>query len=69
MNASAEFVIAIINAFEASKRLADRAVEQVRDDQLHVALDENTNSIAIVMKHVGKGPPAQEETARRNCRT
>ena len=52
MSVSAEFVIAIINAFEASKRLADRAVEQVRDDQLHVALDENTNSIAIVMKHV-----------------
>jgi len=52
MNVSAEFVSSIVNVFEASKRLADRAVEQVRDDQLHVALDENTNSIAIVMKHV-----------------
>src|SRR5688500_18110331 len=46
------FIAAIINAFEANKRLADRAVEQVPDDKLHVALDENTNSIAVIMKHV-----------------
>jgi hypothetical protein len=49
---SAEFVPAIINAFEANKRLADRAVEQVSDEKLHVALDANTNSIAVIMKHV-----------------
>jgi uncharacterized damage-inducible protein DinB len=47
-----EFVLAVINAFEANKRLADRAVEQVPDDKLHAALDANTNSIAIIMKHV-----------------
>src|ERR1044071_4022439 len=52
MNASSEFMSAIINAFEANKRLADRAVEQVPDDKLHVALDENMNSIAVIMKHV-----------------
>jgi hypothetical protein len=52
MSASDEFIAAIINAFEANKRLADRAVEQVPDEKLHVALDENTNSIAVIMKHV-----------------
>src|SRR3954466_3118611 len=52
MNTSAEFLAAIINAFEANKRLADRAIEQVQDEQLHVALDANTNSIAVIMKHV-----------------
>jgi hypothetical protein len=46
------FIAALINAFEANKRLADRAVEQVPDDKLHVALDANTNSIAVIMKHV-----------------
>jgi hypothetical protein len=46
------FLAAIINAFEANKRLADRAIEQVPDDRLHVALDANTNSVAIIMKHV-----------------
>src|SRR4051794_7185668 len=52
MDVAAEFLSAIINAFEANKRLADRAVEQVPDDKLHVALDANTNSIAVIMKHV-----------------
>src|SRR5437660_10766740 len=52
MDIAAEFMKAAINAFEANKRLADRAVEQVPDDKLHVALDENTNSIAVIMKHV-----------------
>jgi hypothetical protein len=48
----AEFMSAAINAFEANKRLADRAVEQVPDDKLHVALGEDTNSIAVIMKHI-----------------
>jgi hypothetical protein len=52
MDILAEFMSATINAFEANKRLADRAVEQVPDHKLHVALDENTNSIAVIMKHV-----------------
>src|SRR5207249_12301747 len=52
MDIAAEFMSGIIDAFEANKRLADRAVEQMPDDRLHVALDENTNSIAVIMKHV-----------------
>jgi hypothetical protein len=52
MDSSMAFRFASINAFEANKRLADRAVEQVPDAKIHVALDENTNSIAVIMKHV-----------------
>src|ERR671939_2104532 len=52
MDIAAAFLSATINAFAANKRLADRAVEQVPDDKLHAALDENTNSIAVIMKHV-----------------
>jgi hypothetical protein len=52
MNLPAEFMSAIINALEANKRMADRAVEQLPDDRLHAALDTHTNSIAVVMKHV-----------------
>ena len=52
MDISAEFLAAAINTFQANKRLADRAVEQVPDEMLHVTLDENTNSIAIIMKHI-----------------
>jgi hypothetical protein len=52
MDIGVEFLSSVINAFEANKRLADRAVAQVADAKLHVALDENTNSIAVIMKHV-----------------
>jgi hypothetical protein len=52
MNVTLEFMSAIVNAFEANKRLADRAIKQVPDDKLHAALDGNTNSIAVIMKHV-----------------
>ena len=52
MSVPAEILAAMINAFEANKRLADRAVEQLPDNKLHVALDEHTNSIAVIMKHV-----------------
>ena len=52
MDISVEFLSAAMDAFEANKRLADRAVEQVSDDQLHVAPDANTNSIAVIMQHV-----------------
>jgi hypothetical protein len=52
MDIASEFLSAIVNAFEANKRLADRAVEQVPDDKLHAALDAHTNAIAVIMKHV-----------------
>lgn len=52
MDITAEFLSTIVNTFEANKRLADRAVEQVPDEKLHLALDANTNSIAVIMKHV-----------------
>lgn len=52
MDVSAEFLSVVINVFEAHKRLADRAVEQMPDDKLHVALDANTNSVAVIMRHV-----------------
>jgi hypothetical protein len=52
MDIPSQFIAAVINTFQANKRLADRAIEQLPDDKLHVPLDANTNSIAVVMKHV-----------------
>jgi hypothetical protein len=52
MDIAGEFMSAIINSYEANKRVADRAIEQVPDDKLHTALDANTNSIAVIMKHI-----------------
>lgn len=41
-----------ISLFEYYKSLAERAMEQVSDEQLTLALDEESNSIAIIVKHM-----------------
>src|SRR6266404_3985158 len=41
-----------VASFRANKGWADKAIAQLPDDKLHVALDANTNSIAVIMKHV-----------------
>jgi uncharacterized damage-inducible protein DinB len=43
---------AAIASFQYHKKLADRAVVQVSDEALRRPLDANTNSIAVIMKHV-----------------
>src|SRR5262245_568415 len=44
---------AAVASFLYHKKLADRAVAQVSDEALRRPLDANTNSIAVIMKHVG----------------
>lgn len=41
-----------LSAFRANKGWADKAISQLPDEKLHQALDPNTNSVAVVMKHV-----------------
>jgi hypothetical protein len=38
--------------FRYYKRLAERAMQQVTDEQLFVAIDKETNSIAVIVKHM-----------------
>jgi Protein of unknown function (DUF1572) len=38
--------------FHQSKKLADRAMEQVTSEQLFTPLDPETNSIAVIVKHL-----------------
>ena len=41
-----------LDAFHAQKTLADKAMAQVSDADLRRPLDENTNSVAVITKHV-----------------
>jgi hypothetical protein len=41
-----------LELFRYYKKLAERAMDQVADEQLFAALDRETNSIAIVVKHI-----------------
>lgn len=46
------FLDAALASFRANKGWADKAIGQLPDDNLHIALGSNTNSIAVIMKHV-----------------
>ncbi len=38
--------------FQKNKGWADRAIAQVPDDKMHLPLDANSNSFAVIMKHL-----------------
>jgi hypothetical protein len=42
----------VIDEFQKIKRLADKAIEQLSDEQLHVTIDPEANSVAILMRHM-----------------
>lgn len=41
-----------ISSLRAYKKLADKAIAQLKDDEFFVAIDEEANSIAVIMKHM-----------------
>lgn len=41
-----------VGTFRGLKRLADKAIEQVSDEELFRAIDAESNSIALIMKHM-----------------
>jgi uncharacterized damage-inducible protein DinB len=38
--------------FQKTRLLADRAIAQLSDDQLHIRLDDEANSVAVLMQHM-----------------
>ncbi|HEY1683514.1 MAG TPA: DUF1572 family protein [Tepidisphaeraceae bacterium] len=52
MNTNRPIIDAIIGRFHDQKKLAEKAIVQISDAQLHQPLDENTNSVAVIMQHV-----------------
>ena len=52
MHSADNVLTGYLEAFHAQKSLADRAIVQVGDMDLRRALDENTNSVGVIMKHV-----------------
>jgi hypothetical protein len=41
-----------ITTFRAYKKLAERALDQLQDQEYFITLDEESNSIAVIMKHL-----------------
>jgi hypothetical protein len=47
-----EFLDQAIKVFQAQKDLADKAIAQLSDEELYFHPDEESNSVAIIMKHL-----------------
>ena len=41
-----------LSSFRNYKKLAERAIEQVSDEEFFAAIDEEANSIAVIVKHI-----------------
>jgi hypothetical protein len=41
-----------IQAFRAYKKLAEKAIAQLQDEEFFVTLDQESNSVAVIMKHM-----------------
>lgn len=51
-NTGSNYISNAIELFQYYKGLADRAIAQVSDEQLHWQYNTESNSIAVVMKHI-----------------
>lgn len=47
-----EYLADALSSLRAYKKLADKAIAQTKDNELFVKLDDESNSIAVVMKHM-----------------
>ncbi len=41
-----------LSSFRAYKKLAEKAIEQLQDEEVFATLDEESNSVAVIMKHM-----------------
>jgi hypothetical protein len=52
MSTNSPILSVAIDELQKIKKLADKSIEQLSDDQLHVTIDPDANSVAILMRHM-----------------
>lgn len=51
-NIADNYLADAINSFRSYKLLAERALEQVSDDEFFLQIDDESNSLAVIVKHI-----------------
>src|SRR5215813_5690157 len=51
-NLAAHYLKDSLSSFRAYKKLADKAIAQLKDEEFFATLDEEDNSVAVIMKHI-----------------
>jgi hypothetical protein len=52
MNINEQYLVSVKKQFEYYKTLAEKAMDQLEPEQLFITLNEDTNSIAAIIKHL-----------------
>ena len=52
MSTDSPILSVAIDELQKIKKLADKSIEQLSDEQLHVTIDPEANSVAILMRHM-----------------
>jgi uncharacterized damage-inducible protein DinB len=52
MSTESPVLSVVIDEFQKIKKLADKAIAQLSDEQLHQTLDADANSVAVLMRHM-----------------
>ncbi len=52
MPTDSPILAAVLDEFQKIKKLADKAIEQLPDEQLHARIDAEANSVAVIMRHM-----------------
>jgi hypothetical protein len=48
----APILVVVIDEFQKTKKLADKSIAQLSDEQLYVTIDPEANSVAVLMRHM-----------------
>lgn len=51
-NVAENYLADSVSSFRSYKRLAERALEQVSDNEFFAQIDEESNSLAVIVKHI-----------------
>ena len=49
---SQQYLADALSTFRSYKKLAEKALDQLNDEEFFVTLDQESNSIAVIMKHI-----------------
>lgn len=52
MSVGSEYLKVVLARFKSVKELGDKTIQQLSEDDIHWALNENSNSVAIIVKHL-----------------
>lgn len=52
MSTDAAILPVVLDEFQKIKKLADKAIEQLSDEQLRATIDPDANSVAVLMRHM-----------------